>query len=127
MTKKSVVWIIKKDNKFLMVQTNKENDSMTGLWHFPGGTIENDETISQALNRECEEELHIDDIIYKPIVQTLTPKGTIVFWIYIIHYNRPIEKGSDVKEIAWFTLEEILNNKDVVVLPEEIIQYLEAK
>lgn len=52
----SVAWrvsgyaIIQRDDALLMVQSGN------GLWIFPGGGVEEDETISEAVVRECLEE-----------------------------------------------------------------------
>jgi mutator protein MutT len=50
--------IIEKDGKFLIAQRAK-NDSLKGLWEFPGGKVENDETLQECLRRELYEELNI--------------------------------------------------------------------
>lgn len=44
----------------LLVQQRPEGLSMAGLWEFPGGKLEPDETPEQALIRELAEELAID-------------------------------------------------------------------
>ncbi len=44
----------------LLVQQRPEGLSMAGLWEFPGGKLEPDETPEQALIRELGEELAID-------------------------------------------------------------------
>ena len=46
------------DGKVLLAQ-RPEGKAMAGLWEFPGGKIEPDETPEQALVRELEEELKI--------------------------------------------------------------------
>ena len=47
------------DNKILIAQRNMKK-SQGGLWEFPGGKIENDETIEEAIVREIKEELDMD-------------------------------------------------------------------
>lgn len=48
-----------KDNKILIAQRNIKK-SQGGLWEFPGGKIENDETMEEAIVREIKEELDMD-------------------------------------------------------------------
>lgn len=50
---------IEKDGKFLCAQ-RPTGKSLAGLWEFPGGKIEKDETAKSALLREIKEELNID-------------------------------------------------------------------
>ena len=51
--------LIDRDGRVLLAQRPK-GKHRAGLWEFPGGKIEGDETPSQALIRELREELTID-------------------------------------------------------------------
>jgi 8-oxo-dGTP diphosphatase len=48
--------IIRQDDKILICQ-RAEGDSCSGLWEFPGGKLEENETLEECLIRECREEL----------------------------------------------------------------------
>ncbi|RHW17091.1 (deoxy)nucleoside triphosphate pyrophosphohydrolase [Sphingomonas gilva] len=50
--------LIDRDGR-LLVQQRPEGKSMAGLWEFPGGKLEPDETPESCLIRELEEELGI--------------------------------------------------------------------
>ena len=54
-----VAGIIYKNNKFLMAQRNLKKDQ-GGLWEFPGGKVEKNESYENALIREIKEELNAD-------------------------------------------------------------------
>ena len=54
-----VAGIIYKNNKFLIAQRNL-NKTQGGLWEFPGGKVEKDETYERALIREIKEEFNAD-------------------------------------------------------------------
>ena len=61
MHKKSVdvvAAVIKKDNLFLVANRSFEANS-AGIWEFPGGKVEEEETFASALIREIEEELSL--------------------------------------------------------------------
>jgi 8-oxo-dGTP diphosphatase len=55
----SAVALIDPDGRVLLAQ-RPEGKSMAGLWEFPGGKVEPDETPEVALIRELQEELGID-------------------------------------------------------------------
>ena len=55
----AAVALIDRDGRVLLAQ-RPEGKSMAGLWEFPGGKIEPDETPEAALIRELHEELGID-------------------------------------------------------------------
>lgn len=55
----SAVALIDRDGRVLLAQ-RPEGKSMAGLWEFPGGKIEPDETPEAALVRELREELDIE-------------------------------------------------------------------
>jgi 8-oxo-dGTP diphosphatase len=55
----AAVALIDDDNRVLIAQ-RPEGKSMAGLWEFPGGKVEAEETPEDALCREIKEELDID-------------------------------------------------------------------
>ena len=55
----AAVALIDRDGRILLAQ-RPEGKSMAGLWEFPGGKVEPNETPEHALIRELEEELGIN-------------------------------------------------------------------
>ena len=63
-----VAAIIKKGNLYLVAQRNR--DKYMGLkWEFPGGKVEANETLQEALTREIYEELNININVYEKIAE----------------------------------------------------------
>jgi len=77
-----VAAVIKKDNFYLITQRNR--DKYMGLkWEFPGGMVEANETLKEALNREILEELNIDINIYEKLTEERYEDSEIKI---VLHY-----------------------------------------
>jgi len=72
-----VAIIISKDGKILL---GKKNSTKGGVfpdcWHFPGGGVDENETLEQALRREVNEETGIDISPYQSILFSEKNYGT---------------------------------------------------
>ena len=88
-----VAAIIEKDNYYLIVQRNKKK--YMGLkWEFPGGKVEPNETLKEALCREIEEELNIGIYIHKKIAEEKYKDKQINI---TLHYYLCSEKNGTIK------------------------------
>jgi 8-oxo-dGTP diphosphatase len=73
-----IVGCVIKENKILMIQRNEqENQDIHLKWQFPGGNIEFDETIEEAVEREVYEET---GIVVKAV--KILPFSQTVYWNY---------------------------------------------
>ena len=63
--------ILKDDDLLLAVKRNENDDTFPGAWEFPGGQLEEGETIKEGLFRELKEELGIS-LDAKPIITNYT-------------------------------------------------------
>jgi len=57
------------DNKVLIVKRSLHEKNHPGMWGFPGGGIEENETAFKAIMRECEEEIGVRPIRVKKLAQ----------------------------------------------------------
>ena len=64
-----VVAVISDTNGQLLVARRPDNVMLGGLWEFPGGKVDPDETHEQALHREIREELGVTVTIRSPFMQ----------------------------------------------------------
>ena len=63
-----VAAIIKKNNRYLIVQRNR-NKHLGLKWEFPGGKVKSNESFKEALIREIKEELNITISVQVKIAQ----------------------------------------------------------
>ena len=66
-TKIVLTGILKDDNEFLIVKRNENDELYPGAWEFPGGHLENGETIKDGLKRELFEEIGFNEE-FDPII-----------------------------------------------------------
>ena len=64
-----VAGVITKKNLFFIAQRNR-NKHLGLKWEFPGGKVEKNETIEDALKREIKEELNIKIFVKLLLVQS---------------------------------------------------------
>lgn len=96
------------ENKVLAMQRS-EQMTLPGMWEFPGGKIEADETEEQALSREIKEELNIEIQVndYVNVASYDYDFGTVRLKVYtaeIVSGQISLEEHSDGK---WVTAEEL--------------------
>lgn len=59
--------ILKDNHLLLAVKRNENDDLFPGVWEFPGGHLEDGETLKEGLKRELEEEIGFTDE-FDPII-----------------------------------------------------------
>ena len=59
--------ILRDKDLFLIVRRNEEDDLYPGAWEFPGGHLEDGETLEMGLKRELSEEIGFTDL-FSPII-----------------------------------------------------------
>lgn len=96
------------ENKVLAMQRSEEM-TLPGMWEFPGGKIEADETEEQALSREIKEELNIEIQVNDYVNEASYDYdfGTVCLKVYtaeIVSGQISLEEHSDGK---WVTAEEL--------------------
>ena len=79
-----------------------------GKWEFPGGKVEANETVHQALQRELKEEVAIDVLSVAPLMEISHDYGdkSVLLEVFVVDNFTGEAKGLEGQEGAWFTLAE---------------------
>jgi len=106
--------VVKKDNKYLLVQEAQEK--CRGKWNIPAGHLDPNETIFDGAKREIFEEsgFNVDITGIASISNRVLPDDEflgIIFSTEIIDGEISINPN-EILDIKWFTYDEILNMKD---------------
>ncbi len=105
------------DGKARLLLINRKHDPYQGCWAIPGGFIEMDEELEDAVARELEEETGLRDI---PLEQLRTfgtvgrdPRGrqiTVVFTGIARNDQAEVRGGDDAAEARWFDIDRLPEN-----------------
>tara|TARA_B100001123_G_C15235623_1_gene997031 strand:+ start:991 stop:1368 length:378 start_codon:yes stop_codon:yes gene_type:complete len=97
-----VAAIIKKDNKYLIVQRNR-NKYLGMKWEFPGGKVHENEIFQKALSREIKEELNISINIHNKIAEEKyqDERINIILHYYLCAHKNGTIKLNEHEDLAW--------------------------
>ena len=119
-----VAAVIKKDNKYLIAQRNR-NKHFAFHYEFPGGKVDKDETFEIALQREIKEELSLGIKIYKKISSQIHKDDKInvkVHYFLCEHSDGKIIL-SEHEDLKWVNKNELSSYK-MAPGDSKIIQFL---
>lgn len=101
--------IIYRDGQFLLSK-RQSHQHQGGKWEFPGGKVEQGETVEQALARELKEEINIDVTTSSPFhyLEFDYPEKTVKLDFLLVTKFEGIEAGLEGQEVSWFDKSELL-------------------
>ena len=100
--------VIVKNNKIL-IGLRAESDSGAGMWEFPGGKIELNESSESAIKRELREELDIDATVNQKIMKYSHRFKNTIYEISFFEINKftgSIKKNVH-DDLQWIELESL--------------------
>ena len=118
--------VIRKRNRILIAQ-RPVGGMLGGLWEFPGGKREHDESLEECLRREIKEELGIEIEVGRPVTQvkhTYTHFG-ITLHAFECSLVRGRPRAIQVADWRWVRLDE-LDDFAFAVTDRKIIQVLQT-
>ncbi len=87
------------------------NEPFKNYWALPGGFVDMDETLDEAIKREVAEECNIENIVFQQFKAfgnlNRDPRGrtvSIVYYTFLNNKELDIKAGDDAAEAKWFSI-----------------------
>ena len=121
----------KRKNNFKILLIERGNPPFQEMWALPGGFLDMDETLEEAVVRELEEETGLTGIELNQLKAFSAidrdPRGrtvSVIFW-GILHDDQQAVAGDDASKAAWFDLDELpelaFDHKEVIELAVGVV------
>ena len=124
---KVVAALTRYQDKYLIAKRIKGDEGAAGKWEYPGGKIEKEESLFDAIKREMKEEFYLDVEPIKEITKNTTeyPTRTIEVTLILCTSNTDKVKMNirDHSDYRWVTIDE-LNTYDFAISDSKITKYL---
>lgn len=106
---KVIVGILTNSQSQLLIAQRQSHQYAPGLWEFPGGKIESNETSFAALQRELREEIAIEVLTAEPWfqIQHAYPDRTVLLDIWRVIDFAGEAKGSEGQLIRWISVSQL--------------------
>jgi 8-oxo-dGTP diphosphatase len=120
-----VVGVLLNDNQQVLIALRPVQSHQGGLWEFPGGKVEEGESVEYALNREFEEELGISVLACTELTQIRHEYSdkSVLLDVWRIEKYSGTPKGREGQVIEWRALSK-LRAEDFPKANELIIRVL---
>uniref|UniRef100_A0A9E8CTJ9 8-oxo-dGTP diphosphatase n=1 Tax=Bosea sp. NBC_00436 TaxID=2969620 RepID=A0A9E8CTJ9_9HYPH len=95
----------------LLARRSPHRKNYPDRWSFPGGHVEEDESLDDALVREIGEELAVSPLAFEPFMQIPDPHAAakpITYHMYLVRAWRGTPKIVDAEhtELRWFSVDQ---------------------
>ena len=93
----------------ILIAKRPDHVHQGGLWEFPGGKLDQGETVQQALCRELSEELDIVPTEYSPLIEIRHdyPDKSVLLDVWVVTKFTGEACGKEGQKVAWVTKEEL--------------------
>jgi 8-oxo-dGTP diphosphatase len=102
------VGVIVSNGEFFLTK-RLEHTHQGGKWEFPGGKIEANETVAQALHRELQEEIAIDVLSCTPLMQINHDYGDkkVLLDVFLVDNFQGDPTAQEGQQQRWFSLHDL--------------------
>ncbi len=103
------VAVIRNNLGKILIDRRKPTGLFAGLWEFPGGKVEPNETIQDCIQREIKEELGIEIEVGKQLISINHSYShfDVTLQVYYCRHLQGQPQTIECDEIRWVTLEEL--------------------
>ena len=121
------VGVLLNENREVLIALRPDGSHQGGLWEFPGGKVEEGESVEYALNREFKEELGISVQACTPLIQIRHEYSDkfVMLDVWRIEKFSGIPQGREGQAIEWRALSK-LRAVDFPKANERIIRELNS-
>ena len=123
-----------REGKTEILLIRRDRPPFEGQWALPGGFVDMDETLEEAVARELEEETNITGVELKQLHAFSTlgrdPRGrtiSVVFW-GVLKDGQKATAGDDAREANWFDINDLpglaFDHREVVEMAVRALQSL---
>ncbi|MCF7361280.1 8-oxo-dGTP diphosphatase MutT [Vibrio diazotrophicus] len=115
--------IFNQDKSQIFITKRPDNLHKGGFWEFPGGKVEEGESVEQAMTRELEEEIGIEvteQYLFEHLEYDYPEKSLKFDFIVISNFNKE-PYGKEGQEGRWVDIAELVNYQ----FPEANVPILE--
>ena len=107
--KKIGVGVISNHRGEILIDRRLNSGEMGGLWEFPGGKIEPNETVEDCIKREIKEELGIDVLVEERLIaiEHQYPKFKVTLFVHYCHHLEGIPQTRECEEVRWVNISEL--------------------
>lgn len=104
------VGVIYQQNKFFLTK-RLEHAHQGGKWEFPGGKVEQGETVHEALHRELKEEISIDTLAMQPFIEINHDYADkqVLLEVFLVDQYLGEPKALEGQQQGWFKQSELMD------------------
>ncbi|PCI62963.1 MAG: 8-oxo-dGTP diphosphatase MutT [Gammaproteobacteria bacterium] len=121
------VGVIYQQSQFFITK-RKVDSHQGGKWEFPGGKVENNETVAQALARELKEEINIEVLSCQPLITINHDYGDkkVSLEVFLVDNFIGTAQAQEGQLQQWCSLAELIK-LDFPVANQPIIELLQQR